>query len=238
MLDLFATGKISICLDFRLNGLRKFSCPKRFGLSLSVFVFTLALCACARTSEQSSTHQSTASDAAIAQSKQPQALELSTAPVPQGLEKAILAAGCFWGVERTLQEIPGVKSTTVGYSGGKTAHPTYPLVCEGKTGHAEAVEVIFDPKVISYETLLNKFFDLPGAAASQELKQFHGGQYRSAIFYVSEKQKEIAESVKKERERKLGRKLYTEIEKASDFTVAEDFHQDYLKVRGLKDQCN
>jgi len=157
-----------------------------------------------------------------------QALEVSRTPTPPGLEKAILAAGCFWGVEAELEKIPGVVSTTVGYTGGTELHPTYPLVCAGKTGHAEAVEVIFDPKKVSYESLLEKFF-ATHPATSKEMQSTHGGQYRSAIFYTSEEQKRTAERLKAAYSKpKLP--IVTEISPEAEFTVAEDFHQDYLKT--------
>ncbi len=153
-----------------------------------------------------------------------------------GMEKALLAAGCFWHVEAALQDIPGVKSTTVGYTGGTTENPNYVTVCAGKTGHAEAVEVLFDPKVVDYKTILNKFFDEHDPAADDAKRSYHGGQYRSEIFYYNDEQKKIAEAMKAEREKLSGKKFHTEIEPASTFTVAEFFHQDYLKIRGLK-QC-
>jgi peptide-methionine (S)-S-oxide reductase len=153
-----------------------------------------------------------------------------------GMEKALLAAGCFWHVEAALQDIPGVKSTTVGYTGGTTENPNYVQVCAGKTGHAEAVEVLFDPKAVSYETILHKFFDEHDASAEDAKRSTHGGQYRSEIFYYTDNQKKIAESVKAKREAQSGKKFHTEIEPVSTFTVAEGFHQDYLKIRGLK-QC-
>lgn len=158
-------------------------------------------------------------------------------PVGKGLQKAMLAGGCFWHVEAALQNIRGVKSTTVGYTGGGEENPTYPVVCQGRTGHAEAVEVVFDPSEITYEELLSKFFDAHDAAAEEAGRKLHGGQYRSEIFYFNDDQKEIAQSVKRTRERKAGKKLHTEIEPVMKFTVAEDFHQNYLKARGLS-HCN
>ncbi|MDZ4832716.1 MAG: peptide-methionine (S)-S-oxide reductase MsrA [Candidatus Melainabacteria bacterium] len=154
----------------------------------------------------------------------------------KGTEKAMLAAGCFWHVESGLQNIPGVVETTVGYTGGTTKEPTYVSVCAGKTGHAEAVEVSFDPKKVSYETILNKFFDEHDPTTVDAKRSYHGGQYRSEIFYYNDEQKKIAESVKAEREKKHGKPFFTEIEPVAPFTIAEDFHQDYLKIRGLN-QC-
>lgn len=166
-----------------------------------------------------------------------QSLQVSGAKTPDGLNKAIFAAGCFWGVERILQQLPGVKATTVGYTGGKELETDYARVCQGKTGHAEAVEVFFDPKQISYETLLNKFFDLHDPA-DKETMTFHGGQYRSAVFYTDDEQKKTAEAVAKQRSAREGKKFFTQIVPATDFVVAEDFHQDYYKVRGMEAQCH
>jgi methionine-S-sulfoxide reductase len=166
-----------------------------------------------------------------------QSLEVSRVKTPPGLEKAVFAAGCFWGVERILQELPGVKATTVGYTGGKELDTDYNRVCGGKTGHAEAVEVFYDPVQISFQSLLSKFFDLHDAGDKEGLT-FHGGQYRSAVFYTSDEQRKIAEDFVQKLESRQNHKIYTQIVPATDFVVAEDFHQNYLKVRGLEASCH
>lgn len=145
-------------------------------------------------------------------------------------ETAILAGGCFWGVEEILRKVPGVKKTTVGYSGGKVADPTYQEVCTGGTGHAEAIEIIFDPTKLSYEELLGYFFRMHDPTTLNRQHNDVGTQYRSAIFYTSEAQKQTAESVKAKLEaaKKFNRPITTEITQASKFYPAEDYHQNYL----------
>ena len=145
-------------------------------------------------------------------------------------ETAILAGGCFWGMEEILRKIPGVTKTTVGYSGGKTADPTYQEICTGTTGHAEAVEIVFDPNKLSYEEVLGYFFRMHDPTTLNRQHNDVGTQYRSAIFYTSEEQKKTAESVKAKLEaaKKFKRPITTEITRASKFYPAEDYHQDYL----------
>lgn len=148
----------------------------------------------------------------------------------QNRETALLAAGCFWGVEHILRNIPGVLETTVGYSGGTTKNPTYQEVCTGKTGHAEAIEIVFDPTVISFEKILDYFFRLHNPTTINRQHNDIGTQYRSAIFYFDETQKKIAEDVKKKinDSGKWKNPVVTEITKASKFWSAEEYHQDYL----------
>lgn len=145
-------------------------------------------------------------------------------------ETAILAGGCFWGVEEILRKVPGVKKTTVGYSGGKVADPTYQEVCTGGTGHAEAIEIVFDPTKLSYEELLGYFFRMHDPTTLNRQHNDVGTQYRSAIFYTSEAQKQTAESVKAKLEaaKKFNRPITTEITQASKFYPAEEYHQNYL----------
>ena len=145
-------------------------------------------------------------------------------------ETAILAGGCFWGMEEIIRQLPGVIKTTVGYSGGKTANPTYKQVCTGATGHAEAIEVVFDPARLSYEGLLGYFFRMHDPTTLNRQHNDVGTQYRSAIFYTSEDQKKTAESVKLklEQAKKFDRPITTEITAASKFYPAEEYHQKYL----------
>lgn len=146
-------------------------------------------------------------------------------------EVAILACGCFWGVEEILRKVPGVQSTQVGYTGGTTKNPTYEDVCGGQTGHAEAVRVIFDPAVISYEEILKYFFRLHDPTQENGQGNDIGSQYRSTIFYHSEEQKNTATRVKSlvSNSRFWPGVVVTEIIPAQEFYVAEDFHQKYLE---------
>jgi peptide methionine sulfoxide reductase msrA/msrB len=147
-----------------------------------------------------------------------------------GRETATLAGGCFWGVEDLLRKLPGVIDISAGYTGGKLADPDYPHVKRGDTGHAEAVQVIYDPAKLSYEKLLFYFFRLHDPTTMNQQGNDRGTQYRSAIFYHNEEQKRIAEKVK-EKVQKSGKwqgKVVTEIVSAQKFYPAEDYHQDYL----------
>jgi len=145
-------------------------------------------------------------------------------------ETAVLAGGCFWGMEEIIRKIPGVIKTTVGYSGGKTADPTYETVCTGGTGHAEAIQVVFDPPRLSYENLLDYFFRMHDPTTLNRQHNDVGTQYRSAILYNSEEQKQTAERVKTrwDKSGKFNRPITTEITQATKFYSAEDYHQKYL----------
>jgi peptide methionine sulfoxide reductase msrA/msrB len=148
------------------------------------------------------------------------------------LDTAILAGGCFWGMEELLRKIPGVLETEVGYTGGTTPNPTYEDVHTGRTGHAEAVKIVFDPQKISYEDLLEKwFFKMHDPTTKNRQGNDLGTQYRSAIFVTSPQQREIAELVKKrvDASHKWRAPLATEIVQAGTFTRAEDYHQKYLE---------
>ncbi len=145
-------------------------------------------------------------------------------------ETAILAGGCFWGMEEILRQIPGVLKTTVGYSGGKTANPTYRDICTGTTGHAEAIQIEFDPSKLSYEGLLGYFFRMHDPTTLNRQHNDVGTQYRSAIFYTSEGQRKTAEALKAKLEeaKKFSQPITTEITQASKFHPAEEYHQKYL----------
>jgi len=145
-------------------------------------------------------------------------------------ETAILAGGCFWGMEEIIRKIPGVVKTTVGYSGGTTADPTYEEVCTGTTGHAESIQVEFDSSRLSYEKLLDYFFRMHDPTTLNRQHNDVGTQYRSAIFYTSEAQKQAAEQVKTrwDRSGKFARPITTEITAAGKFYPAEEYHQKYL----------
>ncbi len=154
----------------------------------------------------------------------------------KNLETATFAAGCFWGVESTFQNLKGVKDTTVGYTGGHTENPTYKEVCSDKTGHAEAVQLKYDPNEISYEKLLEVFWKSHNPTTQNRQGPDIGSQYRSAIFYHNQKQKEHAIKSKDQLDKsgKYNKPVVTEITEATKFYPAEDYHQDYYKKRGLK----
>ena len=150
------------------------------------------------------------------------------------MEKAIFGAGCFWGVEETFRKMPGVQSTAVGYSGGTTENPTYQDVCARETGHAEVVEVHFDPDLISYEALVRSFFEIHDPTTLNRQGPDVGSQYRSAIFYQNEEQKMVADGIKtelQESEHNHG-DIVTEITSAKPFYRAEEYHQQYIAKRG------
>ena len=145
------------------------------------------------------------------------------------MEKAIFAGGCFWGVEALFQELEGVVDTTVGYTGGHTENPTYKAVCGHGTGHAEAVEVAFDPALVSYEALCDYFWRLHDPTTVNRQGPDVGDQYRSAIFYLSPAQKVSAAKAQIEAQSHWEKPIVTEIVPASVFYPAEEYHQDYFK---------
>ncbi len=145
-------------------------------------------------------------------------------------ETAIIAGGCFWGVEEILRKIPGVLETSVGYTGGTVKNPSYELVCTGRSGHAEAIRIVFDPVQLSYETLLGFFFRMHDPTTPNRQHNDVGTQYRSAIFYTDDTQKAAATKVKAQFDQsgRFKRPIVTEITAASEFYPAEDYHQKYL----------
>ncbi len=153
----------------------------------------------------------------------------------QTTEKATFGAGCFWGVEAAFRQIKGVKATAVGFMGGKLDNPSYEDVCYRDTGHAEVVEVEFDPALVSYETLLNVFWENHDPTTLNRQGPDIGEQYRSAVFYNTPEQQAAAEASKQrlETEGRYRRPIVTEITSAARFYVAEDYHQQYLEKRGL-----
>ena len=148
------------------------------------------------------------------------------------MEKAVFAAGCFWGVEAIFQELDGVIDTTVGYTGGETESPTYREVCNKDTGHAEAIEIIYDPAKVSYGELLTYFWRLHDPTTMNRQGPDRGPQYRSAVFYYTPEQKAAAEKVKAEAQKKWKKPIVTEITAGVTFYPAEGYHQDYFKNRG------
>lgn len=151
------------------------------------------------------------------------------------MEKATFAAGCFWGVEATFRSLPGVSATRVGYTGGTLNHPTYKDVCTDRTGHAEAVEVTYDPAKTSYEELLQIFWENHDPTTLNRQGPDVGTQYRSAIYYHSPEQEAAARASKErlEKSHAFRRPIVTEIVPAVEFWQAEDYHQQYLEKRGL-----
>ncbi len=143
-------------------------------------------------------------------------------------ETAIFGAGCFWGVEAAFRQVDGVVETAVGYSGGQTSEPTYYEVCSGQTGHAEVLRVVFEPERVSYEALLELFWQVHDPTQVNRQGPDIGTQYRSAIFYVSEAQKEAAEASKAALVA-AGHPIATLIEPAAEFWMAEDYHQQYFE---------
>jgi peptide-methionine (S)-S-oxide reductase len=151
------------------------------------------------------------------------------------MEKATFGAGCFWHVEESFRNLKGVLTTTVGYMGGTLENPTYEDVCTDKTGHAEVVEIHFDPKKISYDELLTIFWDIHDPTTKNRQGPDVGTQYRSVIFYHTPEQKTVAEQSKKnlEQSKKHKKKIVTDILKAMTFYPAEEYHQHYLAKYGL-----
>ena len=148
---------------------------------------------------------------------------------------ATFGAGCFWGVETLFRSVPGVQDAAVGYLGGTLADPTYEDVCTGRTGHAEVVQVRFDPSVVSFDDLLDVFFESHDPTTLNRQGPDVGTQYRSAVFYHSEEQRAAAEAFKArlDASRVFRRPVVTEISPASTFYRAEEYHQQYLEKRGL-----
>lgn len=153
-----------------------------------------------------------------------------------GLERAAFAAGCFWGVEMAFRELSGVTDTRVGYQGGDMEKPSYEAVCSGTTGHAETVEVVFDPSVVTYETLLDTFWANHDPTQVNRQGPDVGTQYRSVIFAHTDEQEAAARAAKDilETSRRFSRPVATDIVRAPEFWEAEDYHQQYFDKRGLR----
>ncbi len=163
---------------------------------------------------------------------------VSLRPAPR-VEKATFALGCFWGSESAFRALigKGVVSTRVGYTGGRTKNPTYKDVCTGRTGHAESVEVTFDPAKISYRHLLGVFWESHNPHRSDGQGPDIGSQYRAAVFYHTPEQKKLAETSRAALQRKSGKRIATEIVAAAEFYPAEEYHQRYYEKKGMAPAC-
>jgi peptide-methionine (S)-S-oxide reductase len=150
----------------------------------------------------------------------------------QGLQRATFAAGCFWGIEASFREIEGVVRTSVGYTGGSTVDPTYEQVCSDTTGHAEAVQVWFDPALVSYDALLDVFWSIHDPTTRNRQGWDFGSQYRSAIFFHDADQETLAIASRERRQAGSSRPIVTEIVPAVPFYDAEDYHQRYFEKHG------
>jgi methionine-S-sulfoxide reductase len=148
------------------------------------------------------------------------------------MQQALFAAGCFWGVQFYFDQVLGVIKTVAGYTGGHTENPTYEMVCSRRTGHAEAVLIEFDPQVITYETLVRQFFRMHDPTQLNRQGWDIGDQYRSAIFYFDEDQRQTADQIKFELEPKFNKPVVTEISPAKQFYPAEEYHQKYTERTG------
>lgn len=150
--------------------------------------------------------------------------------VPEGFEVITLGAGCFWCTEAVYQQIPGVSSVTSGYMGGTVKNPTYEQVCTGDTGHAEVAQIVFNPKETSLEKILEKFWHIHDPTSLNRQGADSGTQYRSAIFYINDAQKQVAEKSRSEAAKEFTKPIVTEISKATEFYPAENYHQDYYRL--------
>ena len=147
------------------------------------------------------------------------------------MEIAVLACGCFWGPEIKFGRLDGVYKTEVGYCGGNTSKTSYQEVCEGDTNHAEVVKLDFDPKIISYEEILNYFFEIHDPTTLNSQGPDFGTQYRSEIFYLNDEQKDIAKKIIEKYNKKLSGKVVTKISQIKNYCIAEEYHQKYLEKR-------
>ncbi len=151
------------------------------------------------------------------------------------MAKATFGAGCFWGIESAFRQVKGVTDVAVGYAGGTLASPTYQEVCTDRTGHAEVVQVDFDPTLTSYEDLLRVFFEIHDPTTLNRQGPDHGSQYRSVIFYHDAAQQAAGEKMRDDldRARRFPRKIVTQIAPAPDFWLAEEYHQRYFEKHGI-----
>lgn len=202
-------------LIFKLNTMNKL---------LNILMIALAVSLVACTTTNGNEKSALKEDAKISQATPPEALE--------GLQKAYFASGCFWCVEAVFESVKGVEEAVSGYAGGHTKNPTYETIGTGQTGHTETVEVYYDPKVVSYETLLKVFFGSQDPTTLNRQGPDKGTQYRSAIFYRNETEKNLAKAYIKELDESgvFGAKIVTEVAAYTKFYKAEDYHQDFERL--------
>lgn len=153
--------------------------------------------------------------------------------MPMSTQVALFAAGCFWGVQYYFDQVPGVLSTTAGYTGGRTANPTYEDLHYHDTGHAEAVRIEFDPEQVAYGTLLKQFFRMHDPTTLNRQGPDVGTQYRSAVFYTSQQQHHDAVQARNEHQQRIGKPVVTQIERATTFYPAEEYHQKFTEKTGM-----
>jgi len=154
------------------------------------------------------------------------------------MEKAYFAGGCFWGVEHLFNQVPGVSDAVSGYAGGRVDNPTYEQVCGGHTGHAEAVEVTYDPSKVTYDELLNTFWNLHDPTTLNRQGPDFGHQYRSAVFFTSPEQEQVARRSKEKAQKYFDRPIVTEIVPLNHFWRAEEYHQRYFDKHGGHYSCH
>ena len=164
-------------------------------------------------------------------------LQLEVMANTNNIETATLGGGCFWCTEALFQMLPGVKSVTSGYAGGTTENPTYEQVCTGRTGHAEVIQIEFDPKVVSYEKILETFWEAHDPTTLNRQGADHGTQYRSIILYNNETQKKTAEKSKEDAQKHFTKPVVTEIVQLKHFYRAERYHQDYYRSNPDQPYC-
>jgi len=153
---------------------------------------------------------------------------------PEGAEVITLGAGCFWCTEAVFQQLPGVRAAISGYMGGHVPNPSYEQICDGETGHAEVTRIVYDPAKAPLEKVLETFWKMHDPTTKDRQGADVGPQYRSAIFYETEAQREVAEKSKAAAQGKFGEQIVTEIEKAGVFYPAEQYHQDYYRLNKLR----
>ena len=151
------------------------------------------------------------------------------------IQKALFGAGCFWGVEEYFRKLQGIEKTAVGYSGGKTEHPTYESVCYENTDHAEVLQVEFDDEIITYETIVEEFWKCHDPTTIDRQGPDIGRQYRSVIYYLDDLQKNIAQKSMEKHQPSFNNMIVTEITKADKFYRAEDYHQKYIQKRAISE---